>query len=50
MIGYYCDKDKKFVSTMLGEFYHPHLGKCYCEICRRCGMMVYLKEQVVKRG
>ena len=50
MIGYYCDKDKKFVATMLGAFNHPHEGRRTCVLCRRCQGMVYLKEQLVKRG
>ncbi len=45
MIGYYCDKDKKFVSTVIGQFIHPHLGKTTCLVCAKCGMMVYRKEQ-----
>ena len=50
MISYYCPKDKKFVSTMRGEFNHPHLGLKSCFLCRKCGTMVYLKEQVSPDG
>ncbi|GAH40714.1 unnamed protein product [marine sediment metagenome] len=45
--GYYCLKCKKFVLTSLGLFQHPHLGNKTCLYCRRCGGMVYLKEQEV---
>lgn len=45
MIGYYCPKDKKFVSVMKGEFSHPHLGLQTCLLYRKCGGKVYLKEQ-----
>ena len=46
LIGYFCDNCNKFVLTRLDMFNHLHLGMKSCFVCRRCGKMVYLKEQV----
>jgi len=44
-LGYYCGKDKKFVLVAVDYFYHPDEGRKTCLVCRKCGTMVYLKEQ-----
>lgn len=43
--GYYCPQCQKFVSIMQGLFIHLHLGMKTCYVCRKCGGMVYIKEQ-----
>ena len=43
--GYYCERCGRFVLTVEGVFNHPHLGAQTCLRCRKCGWMVYLKEQ-----
>ena len=45
MLCYYCQKCERFVLIMIGCFLHPHLGEQTCYICRKCGGMVYAKEQ-----
>jgi len=42
---YYCIKCEGFVAAERGTFTHPHLGQRSCAVCRKCGGMVYLKEQ-----
>jgi len=43
--GYYCSKCDKFVLAGLGLFIHLHAVEKTCYRCRKCGTMVYLKEQ-----
>lgn len=45
MEGYYCSRCNKFVLAMKGYFNHPQEGMKECLVCRRCGGMVYPKEQ-----
>ena len=45
MEGHYCEKCRKFVLVVPGEFFHPHGKWQSCLICARCGGMVYFKEQ-----
>ena len=43
--GYYCPKCDKFVSADMAAFDHPDMGEQSCLRCRKCGHMVYTKEQ-----
>ena len=40
---YYCGQCKAFVSPVMGEFEHPHLGWRATYVCPTCNHMVYLK-------
>jgi predicted SprT family Zn-dependent metalloprotease len=42
---YYCEKCREYVMPELAKFQHPHGGEKSCMVCRKCGGMVYLKEQ-----
>lgn len=43
--GSYCETCRKFVTAILGHFIHPHHSRRSCLVCRKCGGMVYRREQ-----
>jgi hypothetical protein len=43
--GHWCEKCKQFVSPITGKLTHPDLGERTCNVCPKCGCMVYLKKE-----